>query len=100
MSGFDHGSNQWAKLLRIKEAYGFALTEALQEAWREALHYPRDYNFAETGGTFPITEGMPNQRRSLYSDSHIRFVAEYQARHGTELVYDKELVTKVWPEHF
>ena len=100
MSGFEHGSNQWAKLLRIKEAYGFALTGALQEAWRDALHYPGDYNFAETSGVFPITEGMPDQRRSLYSDSHIHFVAEYQSKHGAELVYDKELTTKGWPDHF
>ena len=86
----------WARRMRIKEAYGFALTKFQQDSWRRALGLPEDYSFDEYGEVFPI-DNMPDQRRSYYHDCQSLFIAEYVSAHGLELVYDKELATKKYP---
>lgn len=86
----------WARRMRIKEAYGFALTKFQQDSWRRALGLPEDYSFDEYGEVFPI-DNMPDQRRSFYHDCQALFIAEYVSIHGLELVYDKELATKKYP---
>lgn len=89
-------SNDWARRLRIKEAYGFVQTEFQRLSWRRAMNLPDDYNFDEYGEVFPI-DNMPDQRRSFYHDCQALFIAEYVSIHGLELVYDKELATKKYP---
>ena len=86
-------ADAWARRDRIKEAYGFALTEFVAKSWRRALCLPDDYRFGDTNGVFPL-DSYPDERRSLYHDSRIHFMREYTERHGLELVYDKELATK------
>ena len=88
-------SDAWARRDRIKEAYGFALTEFVAKSWRRALNLPDDYRFGDTNGVFPLDD-YPDERRSLYHDSRIHFMREYTERHGLELVYDKELATKCY----
>ena len=89
-------SDAWARRNRIKEAYGFALTEFVAKSWRRALNLPDDYRFGDTNGVLPLDE-CPDERRSLYHDSRIHFMREYTERHGLDLVYDKELATKRYP---
>lgn len=89
-------STEWANCLKIKEAYGFAMTDTVRKAWRAALGFSEEYEFKDTNGVFPI-EDMPNERRSLYTDCHICFIDEYLEKHGTELVYDRELAYKQYP---
>lgn len=86
----------WAKALMIKEAYGFAMTAYIAESWRRALGYPSTYRFEDTEGVFPLDDA-PDERCSLYHDCHVRFANEYEAKHGLNLVYDKELATKRYP---
>lgn len=86
-------ADAWAKRDRIKEAYGFALTEFVRRSWRRVLNLPDDYRFGDTNGVFPLDE-YPDERRSLYHDCRIHFMRDYTERHGLELVYDKELATK------
>lgn len=85
-----------ARRNRIKEAYGFFLTNFVRQSWRNILGIPEGYNFEDTEGVFPLSD-VPDERRSLYHDSHIHFIREYEARHGLELVFDKELATKRYP---
>nr|DAH90110.1 MAG TPA: hypothetical protein [Caudoviricetes sp.] len=89
-------NTDWARILRIKEAYGFIETEFMRWSWRSALGYSAAYRFEDTNGVFPITE-MPDERRSMYHDSHYLFVDEYIQKHGLELVYDHELARKRYP---
>lgn len=83
----------WARVLMIKEAYGFAVTPFMAQSWRNSLGKTQQYQFEDFNGAFPI-EDMPDERRSLYHDSHLHFVREYVAAHGLVLVYDKALATK------
>lgn len=92
----DIPSDAWAKRARIKEAYGFVLTEFVARSWRRALNFPDDYRFEDTKGVFPLDD-IPDERRSLYHDCHISFLREYEERHGLNLVYDKELANKRYP---
>ena len=92
----DIPSDAWARRLKIKEAYGFAMTEFCKKSWRKALNFPDSYHFEDTNGVFPLDD-YPDERTSLYHDSHLHFVREYEERHGFSLVYDKELATKRYP---
>ena len=89
-------ADAWARRNRIREAYGFVMPEFVARSWRRALNLPDDYRFGDTSGVFPLDE-YPDERRSVYHDSRIHFMREYTARHGLELVYDKELATKRYP---
>lgn len=89
----DIPKDAWARRDKIKEAYGFALTEVTKQAWRKALNLDLDYAFEDTNGVFPLDQ-IPDERRSLYHDCRILFMREYQKRHGLKLVYDKELAAK------
>lgn len=90
---YNGSPTDWAKTLRIKEAYGFAMTEHMRQCWRNALGYPSSYRFEDMEGVFPLDDA-PDERCSLYHDSHVLFAREYQAAHGHELVYDKTLAAK------
>lgn len=94
----DIPNDAWARRDKIKEAYGFMLTEVTKQAWRKALNLAPDYSFEDTNGAFPL-EQFPDERRSLYHDCRIHFMREYQERHGLRLVYDKELATKRYTTH-
>lgn len=85
-----------ARRNRIKEAYGFAMSEFVRKSWRSMLGLSEGYRFGDTNGVFPLEE-FPDERRSLYHDCHIHFIKDYEEKHGLELVYDKELATKRYP---
>lgn len=89
-------ADAWARRNRIREAYGFVMPGFIARSWRRALNLPDDYRFGDTNGVFPLDD-FPDERRSLYHDSRIHFMREYTERHGLELVYDKELVKKLYP---
>lgn len=98
MSQFRTGGTDWAKMLVIKEAYGFAMTEFTARSWRKALGVSTDFVFDDPSyQELPINDkalNIPNERKSLYSDAHILFVREYRAKYGVELVFDPQLATK------
>ncbi len=83
----------WAYRAMIKEAYGFSIPAFVKNSWRKALGKDPSYNFEDSRGVFPLDDA-PDQRTSIYHDCQKLFGPDYEAKHGFELKYDKELAYK------
>lgn len=78
-------SLRWAKVLRIKEAYGFTLYPICREFWRRALGFETSFNFDdEKYARLPVRTGK------VPSLQPTDFVTRYTAKNGTVLVLDPE----------